>query len=289
MTAELEFRTHYWDDPDARAAFKEFMIDTFGLDFTRWEEAGCWDYAYTPFSCFQGPRIVASVCIYLLDFVIDGKASRLAQVSGVGTRPEWRRRGLSRQLTDLALTWAAGRHRGVFLFADDDAAEFYAHCGFDPLQEFTEELSIEPVPARAGAVHLDPGNREELERIHAFAARRTPVSHRFGVRNDRLFMFHALYMLPREIYEIRDLECLIMYRRSTDRLRIFDIVAEDIPSWNELYPYIAEPSDRVVEFHFATDRLGLSGTSLRPLEGNNPFVRGEFPVVRPVFPFTCRA
>jgi GNAT superfamily N-acetyltransferase len=289
MSTDLEYRTHYWDDPEARAAFKAFMIEIHGLDFAAWEAAGFWDYAYTPFSYFQGPKVVASVCIYLLEFVIDGTVSHLAQVSGVGTLPAWRRRGLSRQLTDRALTWAAGKHRGVFLFADDDAAEFYAHCGFDPLEEFTEELPVAPLSKQAGAVRLDPGNTEQLERIHAYARRRTPVSQRFGVRNDRLFMFHALYMLSREIYEIRDLNCLVMYRRSGDRLRIYDIVAEEMPPWIEVYPYIADPGDRIVEFHFSTDRLGLTGTSLRPLKGNNPFVRGAFPVERPVFPFTCRA
>ena len=47
--------------------------------------------------------------------------ARLAQISGVGTRPGWRRRGLNRHLTEVALDWARGKHEGVFLFSSDEA------------------------------------------------------------------------------------------------------------------------------------------------------------------------
>jgi len=62
-----------------------------------------------------------------------------------------------------------------------------------------------------------------------------------------------------------------------------------VPRLKELYPYIAGENDRVLEFHFYTDKLGLDETKTRPLIGNKPFVKGRFPVERPVFPFTSRA
>ena len=88
----LAVKTRYWDDPKARGAFQEFVLEIHGLDFSRWESGGYWDHAYIPFSFFEGDTIVSSVCIYLLDAVIDGEATHLAQVSGVGTLPEWRHR-----------------------------------------------------------------------------------------------------------------------------------------------------------------------------------------------------
>ena len=68
-----------------------------------------------------------------------------------------------------------------------------------------------------------------------------------------------------------------------------DIVGPEIPRFRDLYPYLAERSDRAVEFHFFTDRLQTGRTTTRPLRGNYPFVKGTFPVDRPVFPFTSRA
>lgn len=95
----LTLRTDYWDDLAARGAFKDFLIAIHGLDLSEWESAGYWDYAYTPFSFFDGGQVVSSVCVYSLEAVIDGARARVAQLSGVGTLPDWRRKRLNRQLT----------------------------------------------------------------------------------------------------------------------------------------------------------------------------------------------
>ena len=79
---DLELRTHYWDDPAAKAAFKRFILKIHGLDFSEWDSCGYWDHAYTPFSFFDGDTVVASVCIYLLDAVLNGENTRVAQISG---------------------------------------------------------------------------------------------------------------------------------------------------------------------------------------------------------------
>ena len=286
---DLELRTGYWHDPKALGAFKEFMLEIHGLDFSEWESGGYWDDAYTPFSFFQGDTIVASVCIYLLDAIIDGETTHLAQISGVGTLPEWRRKGLNRQLTDVGLDWAKDRHDGVFLFADTDAIPFYQRCGFRPINEYVETMEVTPVPNRGGAVKLDPGSKRELDRIYRYARQRTPVSDTFSVLNAKLVMFHVLYGLRNHVYEIPDLGCLVFYKRDGGCLNIFDIVGERVPRLEELYPYIADGDDKIIEFHFYTDKLGLDETRTRPLVGNNPFVKGTFPVERPVFPFTSRA
>ncbi len=286
---DFELKTEYWDDPAARQAFKEFIRGIHGLDFTEWESSGFWDDAYTPFSYFRGDRVVASVCLYLLDAVIDGEAAKLLQISGVGTSPEYRRRGLSRQLTDIGLDWASGRHEGIFLFSDEDAVSFYTTCGFKPIEEYVERMEVSPVLNRGNANRLDPGWNEDLETIHGYAMKRSPISNRFSVMNDKLFMFHVLYGLRRDIIEIPDLDCLVLFRREKGCLSLFDIVGERIPAFADLYPYIADEGDAIVEFHFFTDRLGLDGTRIRPLHGNNPFVRGDFPVAKPVFPYTSRA
>jgi GNAT superfamily N-acetyltransferase len=286
---DLALRTEYWDDLKAREAFKRFVLEIHGLDFSEWESAGYWDDAYTPFSFFDGDTVIASVCIYLLDAVIEGEATRLAQVSGVGTLPDWRRQGLNRRLTDIGLDWALGKHAGVFLFADDDAIPFYERCGFRPVEEYVEVVDVTPVPNRGGAVKLDPGRKSDLDRIYQRAKNRAPVSDRFAVLNEKLVMFHALRGLRDHAYEIPDLDCVVFYERSGDCLRIYDVVGGSIPTLNELYPYIADGCDRTIELHFQSDKLEPGGTTSRVLRGNNPFVMGEFPIERPVFPFTARA
>lgn len=286
---DLSLRTEYWNDPKARGAFREFLVRIHGLDLSEWESRGYWDRTYTPFSFFQGDRIVASVCVYSLAAVIDRKPARLAQISGVGTLPEWRRQGLNRRLTEAGLAWAREGHEGVFLFSNVEAIPFYKACGFQPVDEYVEYMEARTVPGRAGAVRLDPGDQADLDRIYHYARRRVPVSNRFGMLNARLLMFHSLYTLRDHAYEIPDLECLVFLQRKGSCLKIFDIVGERVPCLEKLYPYIADENDRTIEFHFHTDRLGLDGIQAMPLYGNHPFVIDGFPIERPVFPFTSRA
>ncbi|MCP4251572.1 MAG: GNAT family N-acetyltransferase [bacterium] len=285
----LLLRTEYWDDLAARTAFKEFLVTIHGLDLSEWEAAGYWDYAYTPFSFFDGETVVSNVCVYSLEAVINGQPARAAQLSGVGTLPPWRRRGLNRRLTERAMEWARDAHQVVFLFADEGAVPFYNACGFTPLAEFVEVAEVRPVACKAGATKLDPGKKEHRDRIHGYAERRSPASDRFSVLSPKLFAFHGLQSLRNRIYEISDLECLVCYARANGRLKIFDIVSESVPSFERVYPYIACDGDAEVEFHFHTDKLGLENTRARRLYGNHPFVKRPIPIARPVFPFTCRA
>ncbi len=285
----LSLRTEYWDDLAARGAFKEFLITIHGLDLSEWESAGYWDYAYTPFSFFDGEQVVSNVCVYSLEAVINGAPARVAQISGVGTLPAWRRKGLNRQLTERALEWAREPHQAVFLFADTGAIPFYTACGFTPIDEFVEFMEVKPVARKNGAVKLDPGNKEHRQRIYKYAERRGPVSEKFSVLNPKLFAFHCLHSLRDRVYEIPDLECLVCCERADGRLKIFDIVSEQPPAFEQVYPYIACDGDREVEFHFHTDKLRLEKLQARQLFGNNAFVKGSFPMERPVFPYTCRA
>jgi len=199
---DLELRNNYWEDSEAREAFKTFILDIHGLDFKEWEAHGYWDTAYTPFSYFKNGKIVASICIYLLDAVINGHNAKLVQISGVGTHQDYRRQGLSRELTDLGLEWAKNQHEGIFLFADEEAIPYYLRCGFSPLNETQEYCQIEPVDPKDGIIRLNPSDKEDLDKIYEYAQSRTPLSDKFSVFSSKLLMFHALYTLRNKMYEI---------------------------------------------------------------------------------------
>ena len=40
---DLDLRNDYWEDSEAREAFKAFILDIHGLDFSEWETRGYWD------------------------------------------------------------------------------------------------------------------------------------------------------------------------------------------------------------------------------------------------------
>jgi hypothetical protein len=121
------------------------------------------------------------------------------------------------------------------------------------------------------------------------AQSREPLSQQFSVLNPKLFMFHCLYLLPRAIFEIPELDCIVLAQREGRVLRIYDLVAGRIPSWADLSAALIRPEDQRVEFHFFPDQLRVPGLQRRVLPGNHPFVRPGFPLAEPVFPFTARA
>lgn len=285
----IELKTEYWDDLDARKAFKTFILDIHGLDFTEWEARGYWDKAYTPFSYFKDEQIIASVCIYLLDATVEGRSTKLVQISGVGTSQDWRRQGLSRKLTNLGLDSFRGQHKGVFLFADEEAIPYYLRCGFSSLDESQEFCQINAVSAKSGLVRLNPEDQLDLDRIYSYAKSTAPVSDKFSIFSPKLLMFHALCTLRNKIYEIPELDCLVFFDRDGDVVNIYDILARSIPTFEEIYPYISSETDKQINFHFHTDKLGIRGIQTRALLGNNAFVKGSFPLSTPVFPFTSRA
>ncbi|NQT61435.1 MAG: GNAT family N-acetyltransferase [Candidatus Marinimicrobia bacterium] len=285
----LRLKTEYWDNPKTREAFKAFILDIHDLDFTEWETRGYWDHAYTPFSYFKDGQLISSICIYLLDAVIAGRETKLVQISGVGTHKDWRRQGLSRELTDLGLQWARGQHQGVFLFADEEAIPYYERCGFSPLHETLEYCHAEPTPNRQGMIQLDPSNQENLDKNYSYAQNRTPISDKFSVFSSKLLMFHALYTMRNKMYEIPDLECLVFFDREGDVVNVYDILGRTIPSFQKIYPYISSETDKRINFHFHTDKLEIKGIQTEIITGNNTFVKESFPVSTPAFPFTSRA
>ncbi len=289
--SEPVLRTAYWDDPEARRAFKEFLAEIHGLDLTPWEEAGYWDDLYRPFSFFDRGRVVSNVCLYSMDMTVAGERRRVAQVSAVGTRPEYRRRGLSGRLTELALDWAAPGHHGAFLFADEGALAFYAARGFEPVEERIPVLAVDPPPVRPGLRRLDPDDPADRGRIWDLAQRRSPVSDRLGVQNPRLLMFFFLQLFREGTFLVPDPEAVVFLKREPDRLTLFDVIAGRMPSFAELHPYLAGAPHGEVRFRFPVDRLGVEPTRWEPLVGNNAHVRAPFalPAGAGCFPFTAQA
>lgn len=287
----LTYREAYWGDRAARDAFYSFIRIIHNLDFGLWESAGCWDERYRPFSLFEGDRVVSSVCLYSMDMVVGGRRMKLSQISGVGTLPEFRRKGLNRKLTRLALEWAKPDHQGTFLFADDDAIEFYAKCGFQSVPEILTVLPVAPPAPKPGLRQLDVDRPEDLAMIFALASERVPVSDRLGTLNPHLLMFHALYTLRKCAYHLPALDLVVFFHREAHRLRVFDIVGRRIPPFAELHPYLSAEPHREVAFYFMTDKLDLDGAVAQPLEGNNTHILPGFPMATDglTFPFTVHA
>jgi GNAT superfamily N-acetyltransferase len=289
---ELTYLEDYWDDPLRKREFIRFLSDIHNLDLTNWDNHGLWDHDYRPFSYFHGATVAANVCVYSLQMRVNGRDCQLAQVSAVGTRPEYRGRGLSSELTRRALEWAAPEHEFYFLFADEEAYPFYQKRGFRFVVEHKTRIAVSGESRRPSAAKLDIDNPAHFELIRNYAENREPVSDLLGVSNDRLLLFWCLYGLRESIYHLPGLETMVLMKRERGLLSIYDIVSSKLPPFTQLYPLISSETDTAIEFYFMTDKLQLATSELIQLDGSNgTHLSGSFPLEgRPfIFPYTSQA
>ncbi len=284
-------RTAYWHDPAARQSFKDFILRIHGLDFTAWDEAGYWDDDYSPYSYFAGDRLVASLCIYTMPALVNGQACKVAQVSGVGTLPEHRLQGLNRGLHEIALPQALAAHKFAFLYADDEAVPFYRKCGFRPVAVHAVIVPLPGVAPDPAIEKLDMNDAAVRETLYRLACARTPISSVFSTNNPKLVMFHLLYRLRDHAWRIPALDAVVLMKRDGDRTVVYDILAREMPRFEQLAPFLAAGGAGEVEFRFAVDRLDVPGERrLRELPGHNVHVMGDFDLgAQPVLPFTSQA
>jgi hypothetical protein len=231
------------------------------------------------------------MCIYSMPAIVNGEACRVAQVSGVGTLPEYRLRGLNRRLHQIALAQALPAHRFAFLFADDEAIPFYRKCGFRPV---AAHAVVVPLPATAaspgGIEKIDfsaPGMRHVL---YALASKRAPISHVFSTHNPKLVMYHLLYRFRDHLWFVQALDAVLLMKIEGPTATVYDILAHQLPRFGELAAVLAAAGALEAEFRFPVDRLDAPPGRLRELPGSNVHVMGDFPLgERPVIPFTSQA
>lgn len=287
---ELILRTAYWHDRAARQAFKDFILAIHQIDFEDWDRLGYWDDDYSPYSYFVGDRVVASACIYTMPAWVNGQPTQVAQVSGVGTLPEYRHRGLNRRLHEIALAEALPAHRFAFLFSDEDAIGFYRKCGFSPV---TAHAAVVPLPAVApspDARKLDTRDPAVLDSIFRLASVRAPTSHVFSTANPRLVIWHLLYRLRDHAWSVPALDAVVLMKRDGERTVVYDVLARTMPTFEQLAPCLVGAGAREVEFRFPVDALDVPSFTLRELPGYDAHVMGPFDLgPQPVFPFTSQA
>lgn len=253
---ELEYRFAYGKHDPSRKALFDLALEIHGLDFRRWEAAGYWDPDFVPFSFFQQDRCVATTCIYLLLLRVQGRDLLVPQLSTVATRPEYRRRGLNRELTERALRWAAeqGAVDWQFFYADEEALPFYRKCGFRPAEQLRYLLDMPSFSPGPQARQLDPADEGDLKLLERIGRSRQPVSSRLGAHYSHLLMFHALYTMRDALWLLPGGRVAVMARNRGETLQLLDVIAADLPELSELLAALPIAIGcRRIEFGFAPD------------------------------------
>lgn len=298
----IEYRSHYFDNPKAKAAFERYAINIFGLDFSLWEAKGLWDPNYIPFSAFDGNECIATICVYPSDMIIENTPSRGAQLLTVGTRNEYRRRGVQRKIWHEAQNWINQNADFTFLFTDNEVAPFYERLGFKRKRESYTRIPLRTLsqttsPANPAHQHrqlplrqLNLDSEDDYRIITRLAASREMVSNRIGFRNPNLLLFMFLYCYREWTFYSEMFDLIIVIEHSDGVLRLHDIVADRMPSFAEIRPLLSQFNSPQVDFLFCTDRLSPPAGTQKPVSDSVLIVCDRFDLTGDfVFPNSIRA
>ena len=289
---KIEYRSNYFDDPDAKASFERYAKKIFGLDFSRWKARGLWDNQYKPFSAFAGGECVASICVYPSEMRVGGVKRKGAQLLTVGTLPEYRLQGIQGEIWKRVKAWIDQECDFTFLFTDESAAGFYERLGLRRQPEYFEAVQCPQLASHAG-LRLEKLNLEQdsdYTIVARLAKEREMVSNRLGFFNPNLLLFMFLYLYQNQSYYLEDIDTVIVVEETDDRLRIHDIVANEMPKLSDIEIFLAQFKKQEIEFLFCTDRLDVDQPKKKRVKDSLLFVSDNFELEGEfVFPSSIRA
>lgn len=268
MIEQLTLRQDYFDDPAALQALADLLHDVFGIDITLQNRLGGPDPSSMPFGYFdEAGRCVANFSAFSMPLMIEGRVVRAAGFQSGAVRPEFRGRGLYRDLMHRTFAWADARQFEAGLLLTDKP-DLYRAFGFQVVPQF-KFCGHLPASAsgKADARDLDLANADDIKLVSHILAHREPVSGVFAVqRQSEMFLLNTLFDPEIRLWYLPALDAVIAWKIYGDTLQMLDIVARQIPLMADICAALGLQADRI-EVCFPTDRLGWSGDA-KPYAGS---------------------
>lgn len=240
-----------------RASFNRLSRLVFGIDFEAWYQKGCWDDRYICHSIVNDNQIISNVSVSKMDLVVNGVTKRAIQIGTVMTHPEYRGKGLSKQLMENVLETYENSCDLLFLFANTTVLDFYPKFGFAALPEFQFYVDITGQSGNEALLdRLNISRKEDWNLIIQMLHSRRPISQRLGVSNNLgLFNFYALNVYPECLYYSKADDAIIVFEHEGELLHIYDVVSSNPIDFSNLIFRISTEQTRKIRFHFTPDQL----------------------------------
>jgi len=255
MNSEFEFVSHYADEADLRNSLNELTQTEWGISVLNQG-----DVDYVPFSMVKDGKVVANICVGTFDLVIDGSLRKANLIQTVLTHPDFRRKGLIRDLFRHVKPYIESCSGLTFFPAARDKKGFYRQFGYIP-NEFSEFFLVDKpngLTPNSGLEKIDYHNPEQRSELEKAVELRDSVSDVLGYRNTNwLFYWYCSNFHHNHIYYIEALQAYVLYRIEDRVLVLLDIVAREIPSFDTLVSYLPLEKFNRVKIMFCPDKLNV--------------------------------
>ena len=263
-------RDHQWHD-----AFIDYVPKVFPrASFRRWYGLGGWNEDYVAFSMADGADIVASASLQRMNIVLRGEWITGWQLGAVGVLPQWRGRGLQRQIMQRLLG-SIDEKDIVFLFANDTVLDFYPLFGFKRVIEsvFAAEYNVKPASEPLRALSID--RAEDLALLARVAATAAPTTREFGARDyGGVLLWYWANFYDGCFYYCEAEDAIIVAEHDGATLRICDVLARTPFDLRSYLPRVAKDAAQRVEFGFTPDAWWPDARVIADYTDSPLFVRG---------------
>ena len=252
--------------PEARATLLSTVFGAapkaHGVD-PQWFSAGFSD---------ESGHCVASADMAVLSILLDGTISRIGAVRLVAVHPDWRGRGLFRDMMMRALAWCDERTSGLTaLYAEQP--DLYGRFGFEPVPQ---HAFVGPAPRpkmRADARTLAwPSDKPTIGR--SLAGRCAVSSQCAVIEAPALFMDALEADASIALAYLEAFDALVAYETDDTTLVLIDVVAATIPPLASILGALGRSFDTVRTL-FPPDKLAWAGDPVA--DDTGLMLRGPLP------------
>lgn len=274
-----------WGDNMGNVAiFENFLVEEPGKEqlFSLFEEVfgisvqtlqdfdarGFWDHTYKPVSFIHGEKVIANVSSFSLPLRVNGNTVNAAGIQSVMTHPDYRRKGLMKQLLCEVLQQIDSQYECTILFTEHP--KLYENFGFQVIKEHLMTLSYASDETTGSSLRkLDYFHEEDIELMKEKLEDSQPLSNMFSTLNYQSSFYFNMYEARwnDKLYYSEKLDALIVYEVKEETLKLFGVFAPILPILDEVCAEIPE-SFTGIEFYFYPDELGIEDLSYKEFQSN---------------------
>ncbi|WP_438750680.1 GNAT family N-acetyltransferase [Pararhizobium sp. O133] len=277
MTAGLAhpaFRQDYFGDPAAWSALVALLQDTFDINVGIQHRFGGPDPTSMPFGNFDADgTCVANFSAFSMPVMIGGRSVKAAGFQSGAVRPQWRGRGLYRDLMKRAFAWsdAQGFELGLLL---TDKPALYEPYGFRVLPQYRLVGSPPEAKPWTTARRLSLENDADIALLKKLLRNRTPVSERFAVLSQmEMFLLNSFFDGDVRLDHLEVFDAVAAWKEDGGTVKLLDIAGRTIPPLSDILAALNVTPDRI-EVCFPPDRLDWQGTPEVYSSGTSLMIRG---------------
>ena len=223
----MELVCDYMRDDTLRHALNELTAKTFYFDFESWVTNGYFEGDYIPYSFIEDGKIVSNVSANRMIFLQNGVRKNYIQIGTVMTDKAYRKQRLARKLLAHVIEQYKNECDGFYLFANLDAVDFYAKCGFSKEVEYCYSVKDEFCGEKSKSIGENfipvDASDKQMKQKYMDMVRRSAVNsslehlNKFGLQ-----MFYTADM--ENVYYARDMGCSIELNVFLVQLFIWHII-----------------------------------------------------------------